>query len=283
MQCSTFPVIRKARLFCTLLMLCFPLAGCLTRSAGPTLPYVQPANSVPNVDPVPLQISARMQELETEMQRLRDVIERLQASGASEREIRDLQERVSMIEKQVGIATAARGRVPDASARITEVPRQDQSPVQPSAEIRQPAPAAVGNQAPPVEIVEAPVSAEERAYKDAYAALRRQSPDEAVQLFDDFLRRYPRSPLAADAVYWMAEARFAQARYDEAVLLFDRVIKEFPGSKKELDALLKQGQAFEKMGDQRSAAIIFQRVVRENPHTAQARIAAGKLKSSTVQ
>ena len=57
------------------------------------------------------------------------------------------------------------------------------------------------------------------------------------------------------------------------------MLKEFPGSKKELDARLKQGQSFEKMGDRKSARIIFQKLVNDSPHTAQARIAAGRLKA----
>jgi len=71
----------------------------------------------------------------------------------------------------------------------------------------------------------------------------------------------------------------ARGRFDEAVLQFDRVIKEHPGSKKELSALLKQGEAFAKMGEPRSARIIFRKLVTDHPHTAQARVAAAKLKS----
>ena len=123
-----------------------------------------------------------------------------------------------------------------------------------------------------------PDSAEEKAFKEAYSLLKR-SPEEAIRLFEGFLKKYPKSPLAPDSVYWMAEARFAQSRFDEAVLLFDRVIKEYPGSKKELNALLKQGEAFEKMGDTRSAAIVFEKLVRNYPHTAQARLAGARLKS----
>ncbi|MBI5248478.1 MAG: hypothetical protein HY912_03190, partial [Desulfomonile tiedjei] len=83
-----------------LVMLC--LSGCLTRTAGPTLPYVKPAQSVPNTDPGPVHLAARMEDMDAEMRRLRDMIERSQAVG-NERAVKVLQDRVAFIEKQLGI------------------------------------------------------------------------------------------------------------------------------------------------------------------------------------
>ncbi len=142
-----------------------------------------------------------------------------------------------------------------------------------------PAPTSDQPAGPPVEIANTPLSADEKAYRDAYALFKGGSFDQSVLQFEDFLKKYPKSQFGADSVYWIGEARFAQGRFDEAVLQFDRVIKDFPGSKKELSALLRQGQSFEKMGDSRSARIIFQKLVSNYPHTAQGRIAGGKLKS----
>ncbi len=267
----------KIPLVLALLIFSFSVSGCLTRSAGPTLPYVKPAQSVPNVDPISVQISSRMQDLETEMQRLRDMIERLQAGGGAEREIRDLQQRVAAIETQMGLQPSARSQGTGAAVPpepLRQTPTREPSMV----ESRKPLSGVVGQEAAPIELVEPQGSAEEQAFKEAYALLK-QSPEDAVRLFDAFSKRYPKSPLAPDSVYWMAEARLAQSRFDEAILLFDRVIKEFPGSKKELNALLKQAEAFEKMGDTRSAGIIFRKLVKDYPHTAQARLAGSRLKS----
>jgi tol-pal system protein YbgF len=269
--------IGKIPVILSLLILAFSVSGCLTRSAGPTLPYVKPAQSVPNIDPISVQVSSRMQELEMEMQRLRDMIERLQAGSGAEKEIRDLQQRVAVIEKQMGLQSSPRTQgtgpvTPPESLRQT--PIREPGTVEPKKTIS----GVIGQEAAPIELVEPQDSSEEQAFKEAYSLLKR-SPEEAVRLFDGFLKKYPKSQLAADSVYWMAEARLAQSRFDEAILLFDRVIKEFPGSKKELNALLKQGEAFEKMGDTRSAGIIFRKLVKDYPHTAQARLAGGRLKS----
>jgi tol-pal system protein YbgF len=275
---KAFTIVRKVGLTIAFPALVFSLPGCLTRSVGPTLPYVRPANSVPNIDPTSVQITSRMQALETEMQRLRDMIERLQASGANEREIRGLQERVALIEKHLGMESSSRSQDRSAAPGRPQPLSPEQRAGVPTAESKRAPSAAIGDEPAPIELIDVPDSAEEKAFKDAYALLRR-SPDEAVRLFEEFLKKYPKSRLAPDAVYWMAEARLAQSRFDEAVLLFDRVIKEYPGCRKELNALLKQGEAFEKMGDTRSAAIVFEKLIRNHPHTAQARLAGAKLKS----
>jgi len=252
--------------------------GCLSRSAGPTLPYVKPANSVPQVDPTRLQMASRLQDMEGEIQRLREIIERMQASGGNEQAISNLQQRVVVIERRLGLERAAGQGSPDPVARDTEAGPSGQIQPPPGRSGSQSQPPAIADQAAPVEIRNTPISAEEKAYRDAYAAFKNGSLDQSVALFEEFLKKHPKSQYAADAVYWIGEVRFGQGRFDEAVLQYDRVIKEFPGSKKELSALLKQGQAFEKMGDNRSARIIFQKIVNDYPHTAQARAAGGKLK-----
>lgn len=272
----------------TLALTVLPLCGCMTRATGPELPYVRPAYSDPsanpNPDPAALNISARLQGLETEMQRLRDMVERLRAQPVqgSQEAIARLQERVAFIERQLGLdSTADTGlkkpvQQPPSSKAETETRQANQAPAAPAA----PTPVPGMDGEPPVQLVDnnAP-SAEEKEYREAYNLLRKGSNDESVGLFEDFLKKYPKSRLTPDAIYWIGEARFSAGRYDEAVLQFDRVIKEFPGSRKEPNALLKQGLAFEKMGDQRSAKIIYQKLVQEKPHSSQARVAATKMKS----
>jgi tol-pal system protein YbgF len=270
---------------CALVSGLLPLSGCVTRATGPDLPYVRPAYSVPNPNPDPasLHMSARLQDLEVEMQRLRDMVERLKAqpSPGTEHAITRLQERVAFIERQLGVEAAAEPATTRVPAPTPPEPRPEPEHKVPNQASAKPSPAVPGLDAEPsVEIVDnnAPTP-EEQQFREAYGLLRRGSTDQSVSLFEDFLKKYPKSRLAPDAVYWIGEARFAAGRFDEAVLQFDRVIKEFPGSRKELNALLKQGLAFEKMGDRPSAKIIFQKLVQEKPHTPQARIASTRLKA----
>lgn len=278
---------RRSRLrICIPMMLAavIGLSGCLGRSGGSVpLPYVKPANSIPSpAPPVPLQMVDRMQAMEAELQRLWDRVERLSVSGGDPQAITSLQERIAVIESQLGIDAGVRTRA--------EAQRSVGSPVAPQASERatQPRDGAAlpvlrepdSSPAPrPVEIRNPSMSSDQEDYRHAYAALRSGAQEKALQLFETFLNNHPKSDLMPSVLYWAGEAHFALAHFDEAVLYFDRVIKEYPGSSKELSALLKQGQSFEKMGDPRSARIIFQKLVSDHPHTAQARLAAGRLKA----
>lgn len=270
------------RLSGVLILVMLSLSGCLTRTAGPTLPYVKPAQSVPPSDPAPVHLAARMEQMEVEIQRLRDMIERAQVGG-NDRLVRSLQERVALIEKQLGLQPPGDAVAPigPPSPPVEPRPQQQAGAFEgppPRTPVPSPPPPGRANVGAPVEIRNDPIAPDEKAFRDAYQSYRNGAFDPAVGQFEDFLKKNPKSPLASDALYWIGEARFAQGRFDEAVLQFDRVIKEFPGSKKELNALLKQGEAFERMGDAKSARIIYRRLTGDYPHSAQARIAGGKLK-----
>jgi tol-pal system protein YbgF len=256
------------------------LAGCLARTAGPSLPYVKPAQSVPVTDPTAVHMASRIDEMDGEIQRLREMIERQQGAGANDQVIRNLQDRVSAIESRMGMAPASAPQPPAVPQRLGEQPPQPG--IQGRPEPKQPI-KATADQGAPVEIQNAPVSPDEVIYKGAYSAFLGHNWEQSVGLFQELLNKFPQSPLAPDAIYWTGEARLSQGRYEEAVLQFDRVIKEYPGSRKELSALLKQGEAFEKMGDEKAARIIYQKIVTDYPHTVQGRAAAGKLKGPRTQ
>lgn len=259
------------------------LTGCLSRpGSGPSLPYVKPANSVAQENPAPLQIASRMQEMEAELHRLWDTIERLKAAGGDEQEMATLRARIAFIERQLGIDPAQEGAIPSPARTQTTptTPTQAAGAGSPQRVGEAPPAPAEGESVPKApDIRNIPVSTDEQQFRTAYAAFRNGEADRAIQLFEALLHNYPKSALAPSAVYWVGEAHFAKGRFDEAVLYFDRVIKEFSGSKKELSALLRQGQAFEKMGDPQSARIIFRKLVKDHPHTAQARLAAARLKA----
>lgn len=253
------------------------IGGCLTRTNNPPLPYVKPAQSVPQQDQAKLHLAARLQEIDQEIARLHGIVERLQAEGDPSAALRNLEQRVALIERQLGIEPS-----PPAS-EFTPAPSQEQTapPVPPA----QPAPPAAQQPAPQthtpdqrVEIRNKPLPTDEQAYRRAYALVRSGSASEALPLLQEFVTQYPKSRYVPDALYWIGDALFEEGRYDEAVLQFDRVIKEHPGSKKELSALLKLGLSFAKMGDPQSSRIIYEKLLKEHPHSAQARQAKTLLK-----
>ncbi len=255
-------------------------SGCLTRTSSPSLPYVQQANSAGGQEQASTQVATRIQDLETEIQRFRDKLERMQSVNPQDGNIRDLSERVNQLEKQMGIEPSKRAGVSDTlpnpagsgagTSRMAS--REDIGE-------RKAASAVLDNSDDSGELRNPATSPEEKSYRQAYSSLKSGLLEQAVTQFEDFLKKYPKSQFAPSAIYWLGEARLEQGRFDEAVLQFDRVIKEHPGSKKELSALFKQGQAFEKMGDLKSAKIIFQKIVKDNPHTTQGRLSANRLKN----
>jgi tol-pal system protein YbgF len=232
-----------------------------------------------------------MESLEGEMRHLRDMIERLQGVEGTSQEIADLRQRVTFIEKQLGIegspapqgppvgsdvsdgslAPAAGGEANPISARAPEFTSPDDTDPHR-------ANAAVGDDQI-VQVASPELEEDARLYKSAYDAASNERYQEAIELFKRLLKKYPDSEHAANANYWLGEALFNRGLYDESVLQLHKTIKEFPGARKTPNAYLRQGQAFEKMGDKKSARVIFEQLVEKYPHTPQARLARKRIKA----
>ncbi|MEW6351349.1 MAG: tetratricopeptide repeat protein [Thermodesulfobacteriota bacterium] len=269
-------------------MLCSVIVGgCLTRPGGPQLPYVKPAQQPANTDPARERLAARLEALETELQRLRDMVERLQASGGGDPQaVPDLQRRVAAIERRLGGAPPGEVSKPHLPSASGEGPSEASSsrPVEaPEAEPPRPSAPLTTGMEPRIEIAGTPRSEDEKAFLAAFAPVEARASDKAawdkaIPLLEQFLKDHPKSRFAANAHYWLGEAFLAKSRFGEAILEFDRVIKDYPNSTNELNAMFKQAEAFKAKGEPSSARIIFEKIVREHPHTHQAREARKILK-----
>ncbi|OGL00728.1 MAG: tol-pal system protein YbgF [Candidatus Rokubacteria bacterium RIFCSPHIGHO2_12_FULL_73_22] len=110
----------------------------------------------------------------------------------------------------------------------------------------------------------------EQAYAAALAAFRAREHGQAVLDLLDFLAKYPRHPLAANAQYWIGEAYYVQHDYRQALVEFERVLEH--GEGKAADALLKIGLCYLNLRDARRAHQAWMRVLSEYPRAE----AAGK-------
>jgi len=116
-----------------------------------------------------------------------------------------------------------------------------------------------------------------REYGEHYALLRAGDVNGALNGFRRFHQRYPNSPLASNAQYWLGECYYAQRRFTQAILEFERVFNQYPSSEKVPAALLKIGYSNLELEKPTRARVIFRQLVRSYPKTPEAAKAYARL------
>ncbi len=116
-------------------------------------------------------------------------------------------------------------------------------------------------------------------YDSSLAIYREGKYQEAMDGFQDFLKRYPKSDLADNANFWIGESYMALGRYEQAILAYQEVIKKYPNGNKVPSALLRQAIAFVEIKDEMSAKLLLQKIIKNYPSSNEAKIAQTKLKS----
>lgn len=109
---------------------------------------------------------------------------------------------------------------------------------------------------------------ERSVYDHAFQTLL-QDPKEAIPEFRDFLKDYPKSPLAPSAQYWIGEALYAEKDYKAASEAFLTVLKEYKDSDKAADAALKLGFCFYELKDWEKARKTLEDVITFFPKNAE--------------
>lgn len=100
----------------------------------------------------------------------------------------------------------------------------------------------------------------------------------AREAFKEFLKTYPNSEQADNAIFWIGETYFHEKWYEKAILEYQKVIDQYPKGNKVPAALLKQGISFFLHGDKTSAQLIMKELMDKYPETSESKIAAKKLK-----
>jgi tol-pal system protein YbgF len=116
-----------------------------------------------------------------------------------------------------------------------------------------------------------------RDYQQQYALLRAGNLDGAINGFNQFIQRYPSSPLAGNAQYWLGECYYAQRNFSQAILEFERVYNQYPSSEKVPAALLKIGYSNLELEKPATARSIFRQIVRSYPKSPEAAKAYARL------
>jgi len=95
--------------------------------------------------------------------------------------------------------------------------------------------------------------------------------------FLQFIENYPRSDLADDARYGLAETYHARQRFTEAADEYARVAAASPPSGKAPAALLKLGLCYQAQNDLRSARTAWEDLIKKFPYSDEAKVAAQRL------
>jgi tol-pal system protein YbgF len=102
-------------------------------------------------------------------------------------------------------------------------------------------------------------------YEKAYTAYVEHRYDEALTLFEDFLKRYPEHELAGNAQYWFGETYYDLGDYASAILTFKDVLTRYADHAKAPDALLKIGYAYIALDDPSNARMFLKRLIKNYP------------------
>ncbi|RJQ63120.1 MAG: tol-pal system protein YbgF [Desulfobacteraceae bacterium] len=119
---------------------------------------------------------------------------------------------------------------------------------------------------------------EDAAYNAAKEAFERGEFPQAREKFEGFLKKYPKSPIADNAQFWIGETYYREKWYEKAILEYQKVIESYPKGNKVQSSLLKQGLSFQNLGDKASARLILSELMKKYPQSSEAKIASQKLK-----
>lgn len=123
-----------------------------------------------------------------------------------------------------------------------------------------------------------PDADEQSAYEAAFDRLMGGEYEAAILQFERFMERHPDGVYSANALYWLAEAKYASRDYEGALLDFEAVRTRFPDSDKAADALLKIGYSHFELGNMDEARAALERVVQDHPGTTLSRLAQDRLR-----
>jgi len=137
---------------------------------------------------------------------------------------------------------------------------------------------AAEERAPGVSADELPDAEEQDAYQDAFERLMAGDYAEAIVRLEAFLERHPAGVYSANALFWLAEAKYAGGDFEGALTDYRAMRMHFPGSDKAPDALLKIGYSHFELGDAAAAREALNQVVADYPGTTLSRLAQDRLR-----
>jgi len=120
---------------------------------------------------------------------------------------------------------------------------------------------------------------ENRAYESAFNLFKIGNYQAAIAGFENFLKTYPASPLAANAQYWIGNSYSALRDYKTAIASQQKLLSLYPASPKVPDAMLNMASSQADLGDKLSARRTLEEIIAKYPASPAADIAKKRLAS----
>lgn len=121
------------------------------------------------------------------------------------------------------------------------------------------------------------ITVEAEGYQKALALANRAQYLEAASAFESFLQKYPKSPQAPSAKFWVAECFYSVRDYKRAIKEFQAFIEKNSRNPKVPEAILKQGNSFYELQLLDEAKAFYQKVIQAYPSSIEASQAKTKL------
>lgn len=119
---------------------------------------------------------------------------------------------------------------------------------------------------------------EEIDYKTAVGlVLEKKQYVRAIQSFQDFIKKYPKSNYQPNAHYWLGQLYYNKGNKNDASYHFALVVKNYPKSSKASDALLKIGLIMQETNQIDKARTIYRQIGKLYPNSDAAKQAQKRL------
>jgi tol-pal system protein YbgF len=98
-------------------------------------------------------------------------------------------------------------------------------------------------------------------YNHAFGLLNQAKYGDAGKSFSDFVKTYPKDPLAGNAFYWLGETHYVRRDYVKAADSFRQGFEAMPSGPKASDNLLKLAMSLDAMKRSKESCVVLKQLV----------------------
>ncbi len=232
------------------------------------------------------QLAAALAEIGTSIQQLSTRVE--DQNGATRKGFADQKLVIDQVNSDLRIV---KERVDETNVRITSLSQEVEAlrvaipsypapsmpfdptgaPMDPAAPGTEPGDPQAGAGLPPPVPVNPGISPQ-RLYDTAWTDYTAGQWTLCIEGFNTYLRSFPRSELADDAQFYIAECNYLDGKNAEAMDAYNRVITNYPGGDRVPEAYYKRGMTFERMGQVDQARESWDTLIKTFPDSEMARL-----------